>query len=101
MLDRQELADELGPHLEDGETVEAGFDLHRGVLVLTSRRLVSLHAKGWLRKRVEVRSIPYTDITDIWMGNGIPLLSVTADGKKLAFELVSTEGLRDVLERVL
>ena len=58
-----EIAGELEPFLADGERVESAFRAFRDMLVFTNKRLISVDRQGVTGKKVDYRSIPYSNIT--------------------------------------
>ncbi len=59
----EDIAAELSPLLVAGEQVEKAFRVFRDMLVFTDRRLVSIDRQGVTGKKVDYRSIPYSNIT--------------------------------------
>jgi len=58
-----EVGSELAPFLADGEQVEHAFRVFRDMLVFTNRRLISIDRQGVTGKKVDYRSVPYSNIT--------------------------------------
>lgn len=58
-----EVAAELAPFLSEGEIVEHAFRVLRDMLVFTNRRLISIDRQGVTGKKVDYRSVPYSNIT--------------------------------------
>ena len=59
----EEVASELAPFLASGERVERAFRVMRDMLVFTNRRLISIDRQGVTGKKVDYRSVPYSNIT--------------------------------------
>ena len=59
----EEVTGELQPFLVDGEVVEKAFRVFRDLLVFTDRRLISIDRQGVTGKKVDYRSVPYSNIT--------------------------------------
>lgn len=59
----EEAATELAPFLAEGEKVEHAFRVLRDMLVFTNRRLISIDRQGVTGKKVDYRSVPYSNIT--------------------------------------
>jgi len=59
----EEVATELAPFLAIGERVERAFRVMRDMLVFTNRRLISIDRQGVTGKKVDYRSVPYSNIT--------------------------------------
>lgn len=98
MLDREEVAEELEPHLAKGERVEAAYELTRGALVLTDRRLISFTRKR--RNKVAYRSVPYANIERVRLSEHV--MYAHTDEGKLRFDFGEpTTGLAELLEQKL
>jgi hypothetical protein len=62
-INRQDLEQEFGPVLADGEQIEQAFRLVRDLYVFTNKRLILVDKQGLTGSKVEYHSIPYRSIT--------------------------------------
>lgn len=62
-IDPNELENEFGPILVEGETIAAAFKVVRDLFVFTPLRLILADKQGITGKKVEYHSIPYKSIT--------------------------------------
>lgn len=62
-VNAENIANELGPILVDGEQIDQAFRLVRDLYVFTNRRLILVDKQGLTGSKVEYHSIPYKSIT--------------------------------------
>ena len=62
-VNAENLANELGPILIDGEQIDQAFRLVRDLYVFTNKRLILVDKQGLTGSKVEYHSIPYKAIT--------------------------------------
>lgn len=62
-LNQQEIQDEFGRLLDDGEHVELAYKLVRDTFCLTDRRVIMIDKQGITGRKVEYHSIPYKSIS--------------------------------------
>ncbi len=61
-VDVAKLQKEFGPFLVEGESLVAGYQLVRDLLVFTNKRLIIVDKQGVTSKKTEYMTIPYTSI---------------------------------------
>ncbi len=59
----EDLQQEYGMLLIDGEAIEIGFKLIRDVFIFTNKRLILVDRQGLTGKKVEYKSVVYKSIT--------------------------------------
>lgn len=62
-VNTENIANELGPILVDGEQIDQAFRLVRDLYVFTNKRLILVDKQGLTGSKVEYHSIPYKAIT--------------------------------------
>ena len=62
-VNQEDLINQYGQLLIDGETVELGFKLIRDTFIFTSKRLILIEKQGITGSKVEYKSIAYKSIT--------------------------------------
>lgn len=62
-VNAENITNELGPILVDGEQIDQAFRLVRDLYVFTNRRLILVDKQGLTGSKVEYHSIPYKSIT--------------------------------------
>lgn len=62
VADLQEVQQELGGLLADGEQLDVAFSLIRDQIVFTNRRLILVDKQGLTGSKVDYQSIPYRSI---------------------------------------
>jgi hypothetical protein len=62
-IDAQNLDDEFGQILADGEHIERAYKLVRDLFVFTNRRLILVDRQGVTGEKTEYYSIPYKSIS--------------------------------------
>ena len=61
-VDVAKLQKEFGPFLVEDESLVAGYQLVRDLLVFTNKRLILVDKQGVTSKKTEYMTIPYTSI---------------------------------------
>jgi len=61
-LDVAKLQKDFAPYMVDGESMVAGYQLVRDLLVFTNKRLILVDKQGMTGKKTEYMTIPYTSI---------------------------------------
>jgi hypothetical protein len=61
-VDVAKLQKEFAPFLVEGESLVAGYQLVRDLLVFTNKRLILVDKQGVTSKKTEYMTIPYTSI---------------------------------------
>ena len=62
-VNQEDLIQQYGQLLIDGETIELGFKLIRDTFIFTSKRLILIEKQGITGSKVEYKSIAYKSIT--------------------------------------
>lgn len=62
-VNAENIANELGPILVDGEQIDQAFRLVRDLYVFTNKRLILVDKQGLTGSKVEYHSLPYKSIT--------------------------------------